>query len=423
MRKMVSHGTADDMLDAFQSKLNMLENATNKDVESSTSVNAANKRTKYAHGTADQMLSAFEKKVAELKGDVSASSTVEAAYKTVESDPTNVDRYIHTLIGDTNAELEDLDIFDSWTWEYDDTDLVLTTVKDSAVEEYTVPRADLKFDWDMMEEDVQYIVRAITNPGEDEFAEDVTSATVIEASEDDKSVVIPNYAKTELYADSQGAFGGNENDIYSLEDLMIIWNSDHNSDPSMQTYDSFEEWWADTEAMLEPVNDQSVMSATAVDASSDLYALVATDGEPLLVFEADDLDDANAQVADYNNLYRTDYSAEYEDAVDVESAEFVGRLSDLEDRVGSSFTEIASKQVQDSDGFMTDYTMYRDTETGEYVFVFGDKDIYTPEQGDFDWSCDEGEEAWDWFYDYTGFSEEDEGNDEYEDDEHYDEEI
>lgn len=48
--------------------------------------------------------------------------------------------------------------------------------------------------------------------------------------------------------------------------------------------------------------------------------------------------------------------------------------------------------------------MYRDTTTGEYVFVFGDKDIYSPNDRDFDWACDTEGEAWDWFNDYIGIS-------------------
>lgn len=78
---------------------------------------------------------------------------------------------------------------------------------------------------------------------------------------------------------------------------------------------------------------------------------------------------------------------------------------DDDDEDVSNFTEIASKTVEDSDGFLTDYTMYRDTETGEYVFVFGDKDAYSPEDGNFDWSCDTEKEAWDWFNSYTGLDE------------------
>lgn len=72
------------------------------------------------------------------------------------------------------------------------------------------------------------------------------------------------------------------------------------------------------------------------------------------------------------------------------------------------FVELASKLVRDSDGFLTDYTMYRWTETGTYVFVFGDKELYRPEDEDFDWSCDTELEAWEWFNSYVGFNEDEE---------------
>lgn len=67
------------------------------------------------------------------------------------------------------------------------------------------------------------------------------------------------------------------------------------------------------------------------------------------------------------------------------------------------YNEIASKQVPDSDGFLTDYTMYRNMNDGTYVFIFGDKDIYTPGNSDFDWECDTEEEAKEWFDNYVGF--------------------
>ena len=72
------------------------------------------------------------------------------------------------------------------------------------------------------------------------------------------------------------------------------------------------------------------------------------------------------------------------------------------------FIEKAIKWVKDADGFLTDYTMYFDTETEEYVFVFGDKDIYLPENSDFDWQCETETEAWEWFDSYNGFEEDDE---------------
>jgi hypothetical protein len=67
------------------------------------------------------------------------------------------------------------------------------------------------------------------------------------------------------------------------------------------------------------------------------------------------------------------------------------------------FIEKVSKPVKDADGFYTDYTMYFDTEINWYVFVFGDKDIYLPENSDFDWTCETEDEAWEWFDSYNGF--------------------
>ena len=79
----------------------------------------------------------------------------------------------------------------------------------------------------------------------------------------------------------------------------------------------------------------------------------------------------------------------------------------------SDWKEVASKNVFDSDGFLTDYVWY--TDGNKHVFVFGDSDRYRPEDGDFDWEIDivkgkEAEadkEAQDWFNSYRGFEEED----------------
>ena len=88
------------------------------------------------------------------------------------------------------------------------------------------------------------------------------------------------------------------------------------------------------------------------------------------------------------------------------------------------------KSVKDFDGFDTDYTMYmkikapkdswlRFIKSGNnaldvpnnwidgYVFVFGDSDLYTPEDGEFDYECDTEEEAYEWFDNYNGFEDED----------------
>lgn len=66
---------------------------------------------------------------------------------------------------------------------------------------------------------------------------------------------------------------------------------------------------------------------------------------------------------------------------------------------------VARKEVMDYDGFMTEYSMYTDGE--RYVMVFGDSDIYGPEEEN-DWETDSAEEAYEWFNNYSGFEEEEE---------------
>ena len=345
MRKILSYGTADQMLSAFEQRITVLEDSQDTSVQSATSVKGATRRSNFSRGTADQMLEAFESKIVELEGsDVESATDITAGvvrknnYVEVESNRDNADSFVPVLVDAVNEELEELDIFDSWTWEQQDSELILTTVTDSDVQEYTIPYADLQMDESNPEEDVQYIMKAITTDDNDE----VTSATKIEAS--DKSVVIPASAETQYYQDIGGGFG-DTNAVYSLEDLMIIWNSECNSDPTMSQYESFNDWWQDTEQWLKPVTN-----STSIEFSDDF----AYDWE-----------------------------------------------------INGTFEKIASKQVPDSDGFYTDYTMYRDLQTGEYVFVFGDNDYYSPEDGNYDYECDSEEEAWEWYNSYNGFDDED----------------
>ena len=64
---------------------------------------------------------------------------------------------------------------------------------------------------------------------------------------------------------------------------------------------------------------------------------------------------------------------------------------------------IKSKQVYDSDGFLTDYTMYYDYDTDRFIFIFGDNDVYTPYNTYPDYDCETESEANDWFSNYNGF--------------------
>ena len=75
------------------------------------------------------------------------------------------------------------------------------------------------------------------------------------------------------------------------------------------------------------------------------------------------------------------------------------------------YTYIKSKDVNDADGWRTEYTMYYDEVEDRYVFVFGDSDIYNPNDGyeEFDYECDTERAADEWFDNYEGFEDLDEG--------------
>lgn len=65
---------------------------------------------------------------------------------------------------------------------------------------------------------------------------------------------------------------------------------------------------------------------------------------------------------------------------------------------------IDTKQVQDSDGFWTDYTLWHNTVTGIWECTFGDREIYYPENTYADAEFETEDEAREWFECYTGFA-------------------
>ena len=94
---------------------------------------------------------------------------------------------------------------------------------------------------------------------------------------------------------------------------------------------------------------------------------------------------------------------------DIKSSSYGGAF-DIEDDQYSAWRELASKSVEDSDGFYTDYTLYTDGQT--YICMFGDKDLYEPDASYADYETESESDAWDWFNSYTGFADEE---DEYDD--------
>ena len=60
---------------------------------------------------------------------------------------------------------------------------------------------------------------------------------------------------------------------------------------------------------------------------------------------------------------------------------------------------IDRKEVFDSDGFRTEYTLYCDEE--RFVCVFGDSELYGPEDdSNWDFETESPTEAYEWFHAY-----------------------
>ena len=81
---------------------------------------------------------------------------------------------------------------------------------------------------------------------------------------------------------------------------------------------------------------------------------------------------------------------------------------DLDEYDEPYYMLVDRKNVRDSDGFWTKYSLYRYWPFDRYVTVFGDPDMYTPDDGDFDAEFDSEQEAYEWFENYTGFEDDDE---------------
>ena len=123
-------------------------------------------KNKYSKGTIEQMMAAIDNRITEL-GENAAEEPVSSA---INIDEANFDeRYIHTLIGDLDSELGEY--FDSLTFATKNDALIVTTVDADDIHDFTVPYADLKFAYDKIDDDIDYICDAIKD------STDISAAT------------------------------------------------------------------------------------------------------------------------------------------------------------------------------------------------------------------------------------------------------
>lgn len=72
---------------------------------------------------------------------------------------------------------------------------------------------------------------------------------------------------------------------------------------------------------------------------------------------------------------------------------------------------LSSKSVPDSDGFYTDYTLYANPDRSRFICMFGDNDLYEPDEDYADFETESEDEAWEWFNSYEGITDDDEDSD------------
>lgn len=378
----------------------------------------------------DGMLDAFNRRIFELGGDIESSTSVNAskAVEIYEDDDWDEYEDVDGGFGEPGAHLTMRDIKEYWNNEYDG---------DPCLMEYD--------SFEPWWRDTHQFMRRINSCG------DVTAAD-------------------RLFLDKEGNAFGEPDKLYREDDLRSYWDSDHDSDPVMREYDSFESWLDETleSGYLSDYVDNSdyvdagchgpaKSSETEIDeeleevtGEEDLMEeldseFIESEDEIEASFSIDDIDDDRlAEVIDKYNAtsspvsgdWDTETAAEQQDIADAfgisledakqvmiqklgfpEDDNFIGAstavnadyniLSGYDDIEDVSWQELDSKSVRDSDGFLTDYTLYYNPVTGQYACMFGDKDIYRPGEGYYDWEGDSEEEAYEWFESYDGLLEDD----------------
>lgn len=105
-----------------------------------------------------------------------------------------------------------------------------------------------------------------------------------------------------------------------------------------------------------------------------------------------------------------------EDPVNLEDTD--DDIDDLE-MISSEWKLIDSKEIPDSDGFITQYALYKNIDGSKYITMFGDIDSNEPDEMYADAEFDSEIEAREFFDDYNGFEDENSETSYYSDEDAY----
>ena len=98
----------------------------------------------------------------------------------------------------------------------------------------------------------------------------------------------------------------------------------------------------------------------------------------------------------------------YSEAVTTE--DFMDAEKDAKEHLAKStmkeaWQQLKTKEVIDSDGFVTEYSLWHNDDDDTYICIFGDSEVYTPDDSYPDAEFDTEQEAYEWFNSYEGFGE------------------
>lgn len=384
-RQFVKAASAANMLNAFEAKLAELD--SNSKVDSATAVD---------------MLNAFQGKIDELEG-IESSSDITAAEEAKPQDIFMLIDYVPDN-GENGMEGDDFYSFGKFFAEdIDDAKAQLESVY--ATEPDRMSHLDNPYvseyneyfdDGDEVYQDLHtLVIRNIRSQAEidadptefDEYGNPVFNSTKVEAATDpwynaafsfeldEKKLdeVVNDIYLNDTLADEVAKFeaahdGEVEPGRLALEVGYGLSNDDYKGVPPFTVYILDPKIGTDSDLVRElaipgtvEVYDQTVESCNQV-IGSEAFDLLNDD-------DLEELEMPDDQTASVNT--------------DADNWELVDR-----------------KQIEDTDGFLTDYTLYRNIVTNWYICVYGDSEIYRPEDGDWDADFASVDEAIEWFDSY-----------------------
>lgn len=321
------------------------------------------------------------------------------------NDPETIQNYL-TALRAKNEDIDDVDF--------------KCDINDSVDDEMTWYGYEADFPTDEEELNEDYIER------KDDWGEPYDSAEIVKTIRDltnnytSQSGTLRTYYRVEKNAAMNEL--RNHYNVVEVSDGRRDAHDDINwviayADPIVEEDDTQNE--SLTESRLDPDND---MMGTRV------YYAIKFDGDTVETIDVEDPDYAGDEfyvAVDKSKELLKDYDVDHVEIVytvednfdkheDVEyeywtsGEEVEENLNEAyPDTLGHRYYRMDIKHVKDSDGFLTDYTWWYDAATDQHIFIFGDSEVYTPEDSSPDWETDSEDTAQEWWDNYVGPYEDD----------------